>query len=176
MRIIFDLDGTLADNSHREHFIAGETKDWDAFFEACDGDAPMWPSLDVLHALWYAPLPPEDKHIIEIWSGRGEGEDGGVRVETLAWLRGEGMPHLGYFDTAPSGYFEPIRGEARKRIVVRMRPHGDHTPDHELKKQWLELARAQGRPPNLVFDDRQKVVDMWRAEGIPCFQVAPGQF
>jgi hypothetical protein len=25
-------------------------------------------------------------------------------------------------------------------------------------------------------DDRQKVVDMWRAEGLTCFQVAPGDF
>jgi hypothetical protein len=27
-----------------------------------------------------------------------------------------------------------------------------------------------------VFDDRQKVVDMWRDNGIDCFQVAPGDF
>jgi hypothetical protein len=27
-----------------------------------------------------------------------------------------------------------------------------------------------------VYDDRQQVVDMWRAMGIDCFQVAPGNF
>lgn len=174
MRIVFDLDGTLADNKHREHFITGDEKDWDAFFEACAGDAPIWPALNVLHALWYAPLAPERKHKIEIWSGRREGEGGSVRQKTLAWLRGDDMPHVGYFDGAPIEFFGPAYGE--KRIAVRMRAHGDFTPDQKLKKAWLDTARDQGRPPNLVFDDRQKVVDMWRTEGIPCFQVAPGDF
>jgi hypothetical protein len=27
-----------------------------------------------------------------------------------------------------------------------------------------------------VFDDRDKVVKMWRENGINCFQVAPGDF
>ena len=27
-----------------------------------------------------------------------------------------------------------------------------------------------------VFDDRQQVVDMWRANGLTCFQVADGDF
>lgn len=27
-----------------------------------------------------------------------------------------------------------------------------------------------------VFDDRQRVVDMWRARGINCWQTAPGDF
>jgi len=35
MIYIFDIDGTLADVSHRLHYITGETKDWDAFFAAC---------------------------------------------------------------------------------------------------------------------------------------------
>ena len=46
MFIVFDLDDTLADNSHRHHLIeypqwwAEDGKpDWDAFFELCDKDA-----------------------------------------------------------------------------------------------------------------------------------------
>ena len=27
-----------------------------------------------------------------------------------------------------------------------------------------------------VFDDRDKVVQMWRENGVPCFQVAKGDF
>ncbi|QIB67121.1 phosphatase domain-containing protein [Kineobactrum salinum] len=30
--VIFDIDGTLADNEHRVHHLKGETKDWEAFF------------------------------------------------------------------------------------------------------------------------------------------------
>jgi len=38
MNIIFDIDGTLADCTHRLHFIQGETKDWEAFFAAAKYD------------------------------------------------------------------------------------------------------------------------------------------
>jgi hypothetical protein len=27
-----------------------------------------------------------------------------------------------------------------------------------------------------VYEDRQSVVEMWRNAGLPCFQVAPGDF
>jgi hypothetical protein len=27
-----------------------------------------------------------------------------------------------------------------------------------------------------AFDDRDRVVQMWRAAGVTCFQVAPGEF
>ena len=36
--IVFDLDGTIALNDHRQHFVERPKgqKDWYAFFEACD--------------------------------------------------------------------------------------------------------------------------------------------
>lgn len=39
--VVFDLDGTLADISHRLHFIEKEKKDWDSFFLACSEDKPI---------------------------------------------------------------------------------------------------------------------------------------
>jgi hypothetical protein len=33
MIYIFDIDGTLADISHRLHFIQQESKDWKAFLQ-----------------------------------------------------------------------------------------------------------------------------------------------
>ena len=39
--VVFDLDGTLADCSHRLHHIKGETKDWDAFYASVKYDAPI---------------------------------------------------------------------------------------------------------------------------------------
>lgn len=38
MFVIFDLDGTLALNEHRQHFVQREVgkKDWRSFFAACD--------------------------------------------------------------------------------------------------------------------------------------------
>jgi hypothetical protein len=55
-----------------------------------------------------------------------------------------------------------------------MRDAGDHTQDRELKAQWL--AEYGKQRVFLVFDDRSSVVEMWRKEGFPCFQVAPGEF
>jgi phosphoglycolate phosphatase-like HAD superfamily hydrolase len=38
--VIFDLDGTLCDISHRLHFIENGNKDWDGFYAACPDDVP----------------------------------------------------------------------------------------------------------------------------------------
>ena len=150
MRIIFDLDGTLADNTHRMHFLDQEPKDWDGFFAACSDDAPMI-ALEVFRQLSQNPL-----NRISIWSGRGVGPNNEVEAKTVAWLH-DHLIDPGYYD-------------------IRMRGHEDYTPDEQLKAKWLEEESCDGVWPDLVFDDRQKVVDMWRERGIPCFQVAPGDF
>lgn len=36
--IIVDIDGTFTNNDHRQHYIAGEKKDWKSFSENCGGD------------------------------------------------------------------------------------------------------------------------------------------
>jgi hypothetical protein len=85
---------------------------------------------------------------IEIWSGRSDE----VRSETEAWLCAHG-----------------IQGN----LLTRMRKAGDHKPDDVLKREFLADCDAR---PDIIFDDRKRVVDMWRAEGIACFQVAEGDF
>jgi hypothetical protein len=37
---LFDIDGPLANLSHRLHFIQGEHDDWNAFYDACPADKP----------------------------------------------------------------------------------------------------------------------------------------
>jgi len=57
-----------------------------------------------------------------------------------------------------------------------MRPDDSFEPDHQFKQRVLhELIKADWKP-DMVFDDRDQVVEMWRANGIPCLQVAPGNF
>ena len=48
-------------------------------------------------------------------------------------------------------------------------------PDEILKKQMLDTF-VDKDDVFMTVEDRQKVVDMWRAEGLTCFQVAPGDF
>jgi len=57
-----------------------------------------------------------------------------------------------------------------------MREAGDHKNDDILKIELLAKVRAHGFEPMMVFDDRNRVVKSWRAAGIPCAQVAEGDF
>jgi hypothetical protein len=59
---------------------------------------------------------------------------------------------------------------------VYMRPDNDFRDDAIIKAELLVKIREDGFDPTLVFDDRQRVVDMWRENGIVCAQVAPGNF
>ena len=173
MRIVWDLDGTLADATHREHLLEGDNPDWDAFFAASDGDEPIPHAIEVFQALRGA------GHKMEIWTGRDRGEDDAVLKTTLDWLRE--YVGLGFEDA--SRYFAdkyfPYDGTHQIPVPVRMRPHarhGEHIADTDLKEGWLKGAVAMGKPPQLAFDDRDRVVKMWRDLGVPCFQVAPGDF
>lgn len=135
---VFDLDGTLADCSHRLHHL--ERKDWRAFFAACGDDKLIDVTATVARTLALG------GHRVEIWSGRSDE----VRAETEAWLTRH--------DLFPD--------------ALLMRSAGDLRPDDEVKREFLR----GGGVPDVIFDDRKRVVDMWRAEGIACFQVASGDF
>lgn len=43
--VIFDIDRTLSDNSHRVHLIKEEG--FDSFYEACDLDKPIYDMIDL---------------------------------------------------------------------------------------------------------------------------------
>jgi hypothetical protein len=61
-------------------------------------------------------------------------------------------------------------------ITLFMRSEGDHRPDDIIKE---ELYRSHIEPVydvQFIFDDRDRVVQMWRRIGLTCFQVANGDF
>ena len=39
--VIVDVDGVIADATHRQHYLEGARRDWRGFFEACDSDPPI---------------------------------------------------------------------------------------------------------------------------------------
>lgn len=57
-----------------------------------------------------------------------------------------------------------------------MRAKGDGRPDEVVKREIYEQWIAPRWRPVVVFDDRNKVVAMWRALGLTVFQVADGDF
>lgn len=176
--IIFNLDGTLADCEHRRHFIDPKKRDdcyekinpgymrisegwfykdrfkmsepplpmkfipdWKAFFEACDQDKPIYQTINILKTLWV-----KEGEEIQIWSGRCQS----VKNKTLDWIK-----------RYIFGSIEPC--------VLRMRAIGDNTPDEVLKETWLDEAIFDGKKIEMVFDDRPKVVKMWKRRGIFVF-------
>ena len=57
-----------------------------------------------------------------------------------------------------------------------MRPKGDNRPDTEVKREIYEREIRDKYNVLLVIDDRNSVVQQWREMGLPCFQVAEGDF
>lgn len=156
---IFDLDGTLALTGHRQHMLDDkEDPDrWMNFFLACDKDLPNHPVIDTLDRLHF-----HGGADFLIWSGRSDI----VRDKTVKWL----ADHL---TDGSNNDFNTSFIHAR----LTMRKHSDHTPDEELKLSWLRALHPHDRARLVaIFDDREKVVKMWRENGIACFQVAKGDF
>ena len=154
--VVFDLDDTLADTSHRRHILdadhPSESAKWDAFFDACDGDVPKFEILSIYNALWLS-----GHYRLEIWTGRSEK----VRAKTEAWLS---MFVVGNADTVSEELQPPI---------VRMRAADDIRHDTEVKADFLKEA---GQHPFFVFDDRNSVVKWWRDQGVTCLQVKESDF
>lgn len=147
MIVIFDLDGTIALIDHRRHYVQGKGS------KATKED---WRNF-------YAACVDDEPntpvvvilrvlfmagHDVIIFSGRSDE----VRPQTEEWLNKHRIPFHS----------------------LMMRKEGDYTPDEELKRSWLPLVSKE--QILCVFDDRQKVVNMWRAAGLPCLQVAAGDF
>ena len=82
----------------------------------------------------------------------GRPED--CKFETIVWLKS----HVLFYD------------------ALYMRKSGDHRADDIVKREILAQIRTEHGEPIIAFDDRDRVVDMWRSEGITCAQVAPGDF
>jgi phosphoglycolate phosphatase-like HAD superfamily hydrolase len=140
---IFDIDGTLADCSHRLHHIQKQPKDWDGFFADCHLDAPISHIIGLAKSL-------TARATIVYVSGRSDQ----CRDQTEDWLHEHALP---------SG-------------PLYMRKAGDHRDDDIIKLELLAAVRADGYEPIMAFDDRNRVVKAWRAAGIPCAQVAEGDF
>lgn len=60
--------------------------------------------------------------------------------------------------------------------ALYMRQLGDRRDDDVIKYELLEQIYADGYKPMLVFEDRNRVVSMWRSAGLRCLQVSEGDF
>ena len=146
--VIFDLDGTLALIDKRR---ALATKfngkiNWKVFFNPKNISLDQ-PNIPVIEM---AKTLKSSGYSIVIFSGR----DSISREETINWLKKFKVPY----------------------DVLKMRPEGSYTPDDTLKLNWLNELFPDKNDIMCIFDDRDKVVKMWREQGLTCMQVNYGNF
>ena len=130
--VIFDIDGTLADASHRLHWVTGGKRDWPAFFAAMNRDTVVAPIRELLWRLQHdnkivlcSGRPEEYRETTEIWLNqnhvlnavlymRATGDyraDHIIKAELLTKMREEGYEPWLAIDDRPS-------------IVAMWREHG----------------------------------------------------
>lgn len=149
--------GTFKPYNHTEGLPRAIIVDIDGTVAHMNGRSPYDPSL-------YHTDEPDTvlRDLIDAYEGTGSGiwliyvsgrnED--YREETEAWLD----KHEFYFDE------------------FYMRPSGDNRNDAIVKDELFEQNIAGRYNIDFVLDDRNRVVQMWRAKGLKVLQVADGDF
>lgn len=137
--IIFDLDGTLSNCTHRMHFVEKSTKDFDSFYSAMEEDTLVEPVRDML-MIYYS-----SNYRVIILTGRPEC----YREITETWLKKYEIP---FFKL----YMRPNNKKSTPDMIYKERTIA------EISKSFVIKA---------AVEDRDRVVKMWRDNGIFCFQV-----
>lgn len=151
--VIFDLDGTVANSDWRAPMIKPDSgkKDWDAYYAGIPQDTVNEAEQKLV---WMFRGDP-DMNVL-FFTGRPEKH----RRATQLWLGENNVTHL--CDACDPG------------DILRMRKDGDYRPDYIVKPEMLrpgELERVL-----VVFEDRDQMVNVWRAMGLRCFQVQEGKY
>lgn len=137
--IISDIDNTLANASHREHYLntKGKKKDWKSFFDAMDKDLVNDWCKDILYTntCMY-----EFTREVILVSARPED----YRKITEKWLQDN---HIRY-----------------DKLIMRQR--NDFREDSIVKEQLMDFELLTKY--NIIYwiDDRKKVIDKIRSRGI----------
>jgi len=153
---IFDIDGTLANNTHRLHLLPynretdpnsvvdNTAAQWDEFNGAAAADS-VYPAISTIYRAIG-----EAGYRIALITGRTEL----IRTITTNWLFRMGLDR----------YHE-----------LYMRPEDDYCSDYILKQRIMK-TNFKGRHIQCVFEDRDRVVQMYRENDIQCVQVRKGDY
>ena len=148
--VIFDLDGTIFDPSHRLHHLDGE-KDWKAFHDAMDEDPTIEAVAELARILHRASVAGCGIDAVLLVTARHD--DPRYRRMTEEALQLHDIPYHRLY----------------------MRANDDTRPDHIVKTEILERILDDGYEPMLAIDDRPSIIAMWREHGITALQCAPDE-
>jgi len=143
---IFDIDGTLSDASHRLHHIKHE-KSKDRNWPAFFEECAGDEVIDT--TAYLCQLLFKESYIV-LCTGRNEK----YRDLTEKWLNDNSI-----------GY-----------DMLLMRADGDYREDAIVKKELIENSDIELSEIRAVFEDRSRVVQMWRDMGLLCYQVTNGDY
>ena len=106
---VFDVDGTLADNGHREHFIANKPKNWGSWYRRLIDDTPQEPVVFLLNAARAA------GYAIVVCTGRGE-----MMHLTEEWFRRHNIHYDALYHRAEKDYRcdSIVKGELCDQILA----------------------------------------------------------
>ena len=145
--VVVDIDGTIADITHRLPYVKNKKKDWKTFFDLCDKDSPIPDIIQLVKDLYLS------GYRIVFFTGRREV----IREKTIEWLQ-KNLPFLDKYD-------------------VDFRGKSDYRNDSVIKEEMLyDYFDNPKEDIFLVLDDRDRVVEMWRKNGIRCLQVKNGNY
>jgi len=146
--VVCDIDGTIADCTHRLQYAQGESKDWDKFFSLMASDTPR---TDVIKQL--SDIASQHKARVLFVSARPET----YRAFTLHWLKkhldGSGIDH--------------------HSLLLIMRESNDKRQDTFVKGD-IYSKYLKDLDIVAVFDDRPSVIRMWRELGLNVIDVGKG--
>jgi hypothetical protein len=153
MVILCDLDGTVADNSHRQGFLQAGKKDWDSFYnpDLIWADEPIEKALEVLPKLIIKTMPN-----FFFLTGRPER----TRQVTDAWIE----KHVGVKTRMP-GPVQPAPISDAHRPQLVMRKDGDHRAANVYKEDLCRFLYDHARPI-LFIDDDERNQAMYSRYGI----------
>ncbi|MGW5056239.1 phosphatase domain-containing protein [Streptomyces sp. NPDC004096] len=148
---VFDLDNTLADTAHRQHFLEDRSRDWGAFFAAAPQDPPLAEGVALV-------LKSAEECEVVYLTGR----PARCRRDTVDWLAAHGLPRGrvymragGDYRPARSTKLEILRELARGR-EIRMLVDDDELVCRDARRAGFPVVHADWATPSAALKDAQE--------------------
>ena len=139
--VLCDIDGTLADGKHREHFTRGAQKNWDTYYSLLHLDQPIHSVIRAVHYL-------KEDHTVCLVSGRPDT----YQRETIQWLKEHNVPW---------DYLFMRSGSDKREDSIIKKEILDHLP-----KERIDLVMDDR--PRVIRMWRENGLKVYAARGEDC--------